>query len=341
MNFSLREITTHQFDDYYDEFSGEKTFLQTSKYGKYREGIGEKIYYLGLFEKEKLSGISLIQKINAKRGIFLHLPHGPLTEKREGGNMEKRKGFLSSFLEAYVTLGKKEKCDFVRISPLLSVDSISDFKNQGFRPASVHLVNPEKTWTLDISLDEEEILKNMRKSTRYEVKRIKKCGIKTKVGNQKEDLDIFWKLHKETVARQGFVPFTRASTEVELDVFGEDCQIFSAEIDGQYLSSSVIIFDNHAAYYHQGASSYSKFPVAHATIWSAILEAKRRGCREFNFWGICGDEEKKHPWFGLSKFKRGFGGGEKNFLHVQDYPISGKYWLNFAVEKYRKWKRRY
>ncbi len=190
------------------------------------------------------------------------------------------------------------------------------------------MVNPEKTWILDITPDEEALLAQMKKSTRYEVRQIEKKGLTVKQGNSAEDLDIFWELHRETVARQKFVPFPKKNTEIEIQTFSEDCQIFSTKVENDYLSSSVILFDDQSAYYHQGASQYSKLPVAHATIWAAIKEAKKRGCQTFNFWGIVDDEAKKHPWYGLSRFKRGFGGEEHNYLHCQDYPLTWKYTLN-------------
>ncbi len=362
MAFSWDLISTSEFDKFYNQYEGEKTFLQTSKYAQFREKMGEKVFLFGVKEDEKIIGTCLIQKISAKRGTFLHVPHGPLLNA-EGGMMNAE--LMKWFLKKYVKFGKNEKCDFARISPIIQRNKNSDFspldsrgdaegrgdvnklpkpdifKKTGFRPAPVHLVNPEKTWTLDITKDEESILAQMRKSTRYEVRRIEKVGITTKMGNAPEDFEIFWDLHSETVKRQKFVPFSKESTEIEIEVFGDDCQIFSAAVENQYQSSSVILFDHHAAYYHQGASVYSKLPVAHATIWAAILEAQKRGCTEFNFWGVCGEEEKAHPWYGLSRFKRGFGGEERNYLHAQDYPLTKKYWLNFAIEKYRKWKRNY
>ncbi len=338
MTISIQKINKAQAQEFYDHFRGTKTFLQNSQYGDFRKALGETIFYVGLFDKNKLIGIALIQKIKTKLKTFLHCPHGPLLLAISN---EQLTAFLNKFLDFYKKLGKDEKCDFIRISPLLNPDKKQFFKQNKFRDAPVHLVNPEKTWILDITPDENQILAQMKKSTRYEVRQIEKKGLIVKQGNTNEDLDIFWELHTETVKRQGFTPFPRENTEIELDVFGDNCQIFSTKVDDTYFSSSVILFDNHAAYYHQGSSRYSKLPVAHATIWSAIKEAKKRGCREFNFWGVVADTEKSHPWYGLSRFKRGFGGREEEYLHCQDYPITWKYWLNFILEKYRKWKKGY
>ncbi len=340
MNIKIEEISAQELDKFYDTFSGEKTFLQTAKFGLWRTTIGEKIFRFGIFENEKLIGIAQIQKIKTKFKTFLHIPHGPLLNKENDKT-------LALFLDFYRNFGKQEKCDFVRLSPCFKIAKNSNtplpniFTLQNYRPAPVHLINPEKTWILDIRETEGNILKNMRKSTRYEVRRIEKCGIKTRMGNTKEDLEIFWQLHQETYARNKFVPFPKRNTARQLEIFSNDCQIFSAEINDKFYSSSIILFDKKSAYYHQGASIRHKFPVAHATIWAAILEAKKRGCTEFNFWGVCDENIKNHPWTGLSKFKRGFGGEERNFIHVHDAPITNKYWLNFIIEKWRKWKRNY
>jgi lipid II:glycine glycyltransferase (peptidoglycan interpeptide bridge formation enzyme) len=245
------------------------------------------------------------------------------------------------FLSEYSKKGNQEACDFVRISPLMGNETEPVFEQQNYRPAPVHLVNPELTWVLDITQSEDAILKQMKKSTRYEVRRIEKSGIKVKQGNEKEDLDIFWDLHMETVRRHGFVPFARKTTEKELEIFGKNVQIFSSYLDQEFYSSSIILFDKYAAYYHQGSSLPHKLPFSYATLWAGILEAKNRGCAEFNFWGVCEENQKSHPWFGLSKFKRGFGGAERRFVHVHDYPLTWKYWINWGVEKYRKWKRGY
>ncbi|MDH3324599.1 MAG: peptidoglycan bridge formation glycyltransferase FemA/FemB family protein [Candidatus Peregrinibacteria bacterium] len=354
MNIKFKNITGKELQDFYNSFEEDKTFLQTEKYAKFREAVGETVLRFGAYEEAKLVGTALIQKITTRFKTFLHCPHGPLLQLSMNNDQST---ILDSFLDFYKELGKKEGCDFVRISPLINIQrkdkreeirdngelnsQLSVFQKQGFRPAPVHLVNPEKTLVLDITQSEEDILKQMKKSSRYEINRIGKFGIEVQTGNSTEDLDIFWELHEETFKRQKFVPFPRKNTEIQLKVWGNDCQIFSAKTDNKFCSSSIILFDKNAGYYHQGASIYSKAPVANACLWEAIKFAKNKGCKEFNFWGVVNPENKKHPWWGLSRFKRGFGGEERNFLHCQDFPITAKYWLNYTIEKYRKWKKGY
>jgi peptidoglycan pentaglycine glycine transferase (the first glycine) len=339
MKFFWSEIEPDAYQQFVDNFAGEQTFVQSQKYGKFRAAIGEKIYYIGISNSQKLVGVALIQKITSKIKTFLHCPHGPLVEQ----TVEKEI-FYNFFLKQYRTFGRSQNCHFVRINPLLEdkPEHAKIFRSGEFRSSSIHMVNPEHTWILDINRPAEDILAAMKKRRRAEARGAEKFGATTRIGNNKEDLDIFWDLHLQTVARQGFVPFPRSNTEKELKIFGKDAQIFSTKIDNKYYSSSLILFDKKSAYYHQGSSTYHKAPVARMNLWAAILEAKKRGCTQFNFWGVVDDNDTKHPWYGLSKFKKGFGGSKKKYLHCQDGIIDQKrYWLNYGVEKYRRWKRGY
>ncbi len=51
------------------------------------------------------------------------------------------------------------------------------------------------------------------------------------------------------------------------------------------------------------------------------------------------NDAKNHPWFGLSLFKKGFGGQAKEYIKTQDFVINPKFWLSFIVESLRKIKR--
>ncbi|HEY5714681.1 MAG TPA: peptidoglycan bridge formation glycyltransferase FemA/FemB family protein [Candidatus Gracilibacteria bacterium] len=332
-----KTISPKELQIFYDDYKGDKTFLQSAKFGAWRESLGEQILYKGFFEGKTLKATALIQGITSRFKTYLHCPHGPLIAPWDLTLWE-------YFLHQYKDLGDERKVDLIRISPLLIIDNqeiYPTFGTIGFVPAATHLVNPEHTLVLDITQSEETILAQMRKSTRYEVNRIEKSGITVDQGNSPNDLDIFWKLHAETVSRQKFVPFPLSNTKKELKAFGDDCLIFNSKIEDKYYSSAIILFDKRAAYYHQGASKHCKLPCSHATIWSAIKEAKARGCTEFNFWGVVDDQAKKHPWYGLSKFKRGFGGEERKYLHVQDFQYTLKGKLNRSIETFRKWKRGY
>jgi lipid II:glycine glycyltransferase (peptidoglycan interpeptide bridge formation enzyme) len=55
-------------------------------------------------------------------------------------------------------------------------------------------------------------------------------------------------------------------------------------------------------------------------------------------WGIARKESKEHPWYGLTQFKKGFGGQLIKLPPTTDYPFSFKYWFNYIYEKIKRGK---
>jgi len=138
---------------------------------------------------------------------------------------------------------------------------------------------------------------------------------------------------------------SRASIYIknEFEIFGKDDKalFFFAKYKNENVSGALVIFSNLGAFYHQGASllKYPQLTASHLLHWEVIREAKRRGCRFYNFWGISPSDAPGHPWAGLSLFKRGFGGFSEEYVPGQDFILSKKYWLTYLIEKIRKTRR--
>jgi lipid II:glycine glycyltransferase (peptidoglycan interpeptide bridge formation enzyme) len=68
----------------------------------------------------------------------------------------------------------------------------------------------------------------------------------------------------------------------------------------------------------------------------AMRDARERGIKRYNFWGITGLDETKHRFYGVRQFKRSFGVEELKYLHEHDMIISpAKYKLDYIIEKTR------
>lgn len=317
----------------------EKTFCQSWNWGIFNSLMGDKIWRIGLFDNDEIIAVSQIIKIKAKRGVFLFVPHGPIILKGEV------KLIIEEVLKYLKELSKKEKASFIRFSPILekNEENIKIFKDLGFRNAPIHM-HPELTWELDITSNEEGVLKGMRKTTRYLVKQGEKNQeIEIIKGTDEEALKSFEEVYLETASRQSFTPFPFNYLKREVEAFKDDDQvvIFSGKYNNETVSSAIIIYYSDIAFYHQGASSlkYPKIPVSYLLQWEVIKEAKKRGCKLYNFWGVIPETNKNHPWAGLSLFKKGFGGQEKEYVKTQDYIISPIYWLTYIFEELRKRKR--
>jgi len=333
MTFEIKKIENKEIWENFLLGCGEKTFLDSWNWGEFNKMMGNKIWRIGVFENSKLINLSLIIKITAKRGTFLFLPHLVLSEGLQ---------ILVNYLKA---LSREEKADFIRISPVLkrNEENIKIFKNLGFREAPIH-IHPEVTWKLDITPFEEELLRQMRKTTRYLIRQAQKnTEIRIIKTNNFDDIEKFNNLYQTTVDRHHFIPFSLKYLKEEFSAFSPNniISIFLGKYKDELVSSGIFIFWQGIGFYHHGASSlkYPKIPVSYLLLWEAIKEAKQRGCKEFNFWGLSPESQKNHPWYGLTLFKIGFGGYKKEYIKTQDLPLSKKYWLNFVIEKLRKTKR--
>ncbi len=348
----------------------EKTFLHSWNWGEFQKMLGKKVWRFGVFGEGQIISIILVLKIKAKRGTFLFIPHGPLLIPIRGNskqyeNSSLRQGFdgqskfkiLNILINKLKQLVKSEKASFIRIAPAWKKTEENNkiFKDLGFRNAPIHM-HPELTWELDISPSEDELLMNMRKTTRYLIRQAEKNpNIEIIKSQSIKDVKSFNQLYQETVKRHNFVPFSLEYLKNEFSAFDRDGQIliFLGKYKGEIISSAMVIYYSNIGYYHQGASSrkYAKIPVSYLIQWEAIKEAKTRGCKAYNFWGIAPTDDKnprrnpfgilrgRHPWYGLSLFKKGFGGYRKEYIKTQDLALSKKYLLTNIFEKIRKRKR--
>ena len=318
----------------------EKTFLQSWNWGEFQERMGNKIWRIGVFEKENPAAIALVSKVNARRGKFLLIQHGPILR-------DPKPQSLDLLLQELKKIAKTEGASFIRMNPLWERTKENEdlLKKFGFRQSPMHANAYEATWKLDVSPEEEELLKNMRKTTRYLIRQtLKNQDIAIEKSEREEDIEEYAKLNAEVAERQKFVPFSSEFIKNEFKVFSKDKQVllFLGKCKGELAAAAMVLFWSDMAFYHQAASrsKYARFFVPYSLLWEAIKEAKKRGCLLFDFWGyIDPQKQSRHPWAGPTLFKMGFGGKASEYVKTQDLPLSKAYWLTYVFEKLRKIKR--
>ncbi len=181
----------------------------------------------------------------------------------------------------------------------------------------------------------------MRKTTRYEIRQAEKLGVQVRMSTDQKDIKEFLELYTKTATRQKFVPHQGITEEFRAFAPTGRALLFLGYHEKKLLSGALILFVGNQAIYHHGASVYSKVPVSVYVQWKAMLEAKKRGAALYNFWGVAPENKPKHPWWGFSQFKKGFGGREMGFLHTQDLPTSPLYVFPWVVETIRRITRGY
>ena len=322
----------------------EKTFLQSWNWGEFQKMMGNKIWRFGIYNNSgDLFSVVLIVKMVAKRGKFLLVPHGPNIKQQ--ATSDKRQ-VLAILFDGLKKIAKEEKVDFIRINPILERNEENNriFKDLGFRPAPIHM-HPEASWKLDVRPSVEEILINMRKTTRYLIRQAQRDNnIEVFQSKNIEDVRIFNGLHSEVVKAQRFVPFSLDYLKKEFMAFQQDNQIsiFFGKYQGEIIAASYVVFWSGIGFYHHAAllPKFHKIPVSYLLLWEAIKEAKKRGCVLYDFWGYVDPKtQAKHPWAGPTLFKMGFGGRAFEYVKTRDFPLLKKYRLTYLFEKLRRMKR--
>ncbi len=338
----IKEINSKAEWEGFLEECREKTFLHSWNWGEFQKAMGNRICRFGVYDSDSLLAVCSASLVKARRGIFLLVEHGPATKLKMKN--EKLK-ILEEILEYLKKIGKAEKAGFIRVCPIWerTPDNEMIFENLGFRNAPIH-IRPEVSWILRLNKTEDELLRGMRKTTRYLIRQASNNqDIKIIKSENPADVEIFNKVYQKTGERAHFVPFSLNYLKKEFQSFLKDDQalLFLGKYKEEVVAGAMIIFWQGSAFYHQGASlrKYAKIPVSYLLQWEAIKEAKARGLKAYSFWGIAGDDRPNHPWRGLTLFKRGFGGEREEYVKTQDYLMSSKYWLNYVVEKARKKKR--
>ncbi|MEX2033081.1 MAG: peptidoglycan bridge formation glycyltransferase FemA/FemB family protein [Candidatus Colwellbacteria bacterium] len=313
----------------------ETSFLQSWHWGDFYLALGNKIHRTGFYKDGRLAGVMLSIVETAKRARYLTIPGGPIIDWAD-------KALIDSVFGEIQKIAEKEKCVFARVRPQIEAGQGSKkiFADHGFRGAPIHL-HAELTSQLDITKSEEEILTGMRKTTRYEIKKAISAGVEIKTSSDPKLIKKFYEIQLQTAGRQGFTPFNYKFIREQFRVFADagKALLYSAEMEGKLLAQAVIIFYRQEAVYHYGARTEEgrKYPGAYLIQWEAIKEAKRRGMKRYNFWGVSDPKNKKHRFYGISIFKRGFGGKDLEYLHAQDLVINyPRYALNYVIENVRK-----
>ena len=126
----------------------EANFLQSPGYGKVNELLGEKVLV------EEFDGKGYAQMIvrKAKRGRYLEIPCGPLTDWQDKANVEN----ISTKIQR---IAKQNKCVFARIRPQLPANSnnLKLLESLGLKKSPMHLA-AEHTVMIDLTKTEDDLL---------------------------------------------------------------------------------------------------------------------------------------------------------------------------------------
>lgn len=230
---------------------------------------------------------------------------------------------------------KKYKILFTKIHPFLShknpnlttyPDFIEDSRQSRNNLQLTNPLIPTKTIWLDLTKTENELLKNMKPKTRYNIRLAQKNNLNIQVINGKQitnsQLKSFYSLWIKNKPHD--IIFKPSFNELKYLVqsFGNKCFFIFiypqlSITNPQLLSGALILCSANMSFYWHNCSSLQgkKLFAPSLCIWQALKESKKRGLKVFDFEGIYDERFHKSfkSWQGFTRFKKGFRGEEIEF----------------------------
>jgi len=274
-----------------------KPLWQTEDWDNFQKAIGLKTILLG---KEKESQLMVITPFLFGMN-YGAIPRGPIVSDIQG---------LEKLLEEIEKVAADQQLIFTRLSPEQELSIPHRLKRSKTPYSSL----PDSTLVLDLEQSEEKLLQQMKRKGRYNISLAKKKGVLVKRAQteqqKKEYVQIFTDLLQETTQRDQFSGHDLKYYQTMLTVL-KSSEIMVAFFEEQPLAAGIFCFLPDSAIYYYGASgnSHRELMAPYLLQWEAIREAKKQGCKSYDFLGIAPEEAPAdHPWKGITAFKCKFGG---------------------------------
>jgi len=317
-------------------------FLQLSGWGKFKEAFGWEAVRVGLFEAGQIvAGAQILLRPLVKLPLtprFAYIPKGPVVDWEQQDLVER-------LFRAIHTEARRHRAAMLRIEPELrdTPEHRSRLQALGFTPSS-RWIQPRTTVWIDLTPDEETMLKRMKQKWRYNVRLAGRKGVVVREGNE-EDVEAFIGLMQVTGERKAFGVHAADYYRTFWRMFAPAgrAALLLAEFEGEPLAGIMVGRTGKHAYYFYGASGNRRRNLmpSHRLQWEAMRWAKARGCTGYDLWGVP-DEVADDPdapipdppagMWGVWRFKRGFGGEVVRYVGAWD-----RGYLPGVLAAARKW----
>lgn len=142
-------------------------------------------------------------------------------------------------------------------------------------------------------------------------------------------LPAFYELYLQTAERNGFPPSSLRhfsalfSAPAQHSEYPEILFLLAAK-GRDVLAGIMIAVSGRQAMYLYGASSSEGRHLmgSYAIHWKAVKLVRERGCLTYDMGPVSPGADPRHPFYGMYRFKTGFGGNIRHRSGTWDYPLS-------------------
>ena len=304
-------------------------FLQSYEWGVFQQSLGREVVYIAPGSSdapmgEYVLGIRLPLWYGAS---YLYFPRGPL------GSLE---WALEHAPDAVSNM-------FIRYEP-------AAFPEGKTRHGSIKTrsIQPDHEWVVDTTSGYNALFAAMHQKTRYNVRLASKKGVQVRIVSEREqmhdnDAALFYQLLRETATTHTFRLHSENYYRQLIDFFTPKspprsamtpfCRLFFAEYSGTAVAAILILyFGDTGVYLHGGSSRAHRELMAPYLLHDrALADTRALGYRYYNFGGIAPAGIPSHPFNGITRFKKGFGGESLVYPGTFDYPLRTMPYLMYTI----------
>lgn len=304
--------------------------LQSWDWGKLKAGANWRPLRLVLREHGKIIAAAQVLQRTAlhlppRLAHLAYVPKGPVLDwsarlangeslarffLRELRLFLRTQGALALQIEPHIEAGTAE-----------SEIAVSFLRELGFHQTQP--VQPLRTITLDIHLDEETLLARMKEKWRYNVRLAARKGVEVRAASTLAEVRAWYNLLQTTGERDQFGIHTLdyyLKAWQTLTSHGQ-ARLLLAWAEDELLAGIFVSLLGREAIYLYGASSNARRNLMpnYLLQWEAIRWARASGATTYDFWGIPPTDESAEAMAGVYRFKSGWGGRVTSFPGNYEY----------------------
>lgn len=286
---SFQKITDSKDLLFFLDSSTNREFLQSQLWGKVQEADHARVFYIEN---------CLIIKHSLPFGkSWLYSPRPTIANEKE----------LNELAHKVAALAKQEKAIFWKIEGIQNNFQIFNFQFSKGLPLQY-----SETFLVDLTQTEDQLLKNMKQKTRYNIGLARKKNVTIQWSRNLADIPCFYKLLCETSRRQRIAIHKLQHYKNILSIFGEKnaAALCIAYYKDKPIAANMVIFYGDTAKYLHGGTDHKhhNLMAPYLLQWETMREARKRGLRSYDLGGSAVTRGKIKKWSGITRFKEGFGG---------------------------------
>lgn len=310
------------------------SYLQSWQWGVFQQSLGRTVRrQLWLDGSLPVAAITFIHQPLPVVGGYGYIPKGPVITPSLLGNQA-----LWREITAWVRQYQRDhKLIFTQLEPPTEhADVATTIQHLGWHTAPG--IQPAHTQVVDLRLDENALLGAMHSKTRYNIGLAQRKGVSV-LWHGPEALKDFWRLVQETNQRDRITSFSSTYYAAMMQAFGNNARLAAASYDGTILAMNLLIMmGDTVTYAHGGSTSHQRALMAPQLLqWETIRWAKQNGYHYYDFRGIAPTDAPSHPWAGITRFKKGFGG--TSIHQIGAFDLINRPLLYWLYRRYRRGSR--